>query len=138
MKVNKILLLFLLLVPAWLYAEECDEFSVSFMVDGDDQWNGMKPVDIYQQENEMNAAETEKKQGIALKDLIAPYADKRTLVIYACGGKSKSVEVAELLSVTQGNQDLLLVLSKKNFFKLVDADNKKPILKKVNQLKLMQ
>lgn len=141
MKINikNILFLLLLVMPPLLHADACDEFSVSFMVDGVDRWKGLSPVEIYQRESKNKASDSVKsdKQGVMLKDLIGSQAKQGTLIIYACGGKSKSFEVVDLLSDVTEKSGLFLTLSKKNFFKLVNANNSKPILKKVYQLKLV-
>lgn len=139
MNIKKILFLLLVISSSLLHAEECNEFAVSFMVDGVDKWKGLSTTEIVQRENEINASSSAKgnDKGIELKVLISPYAKKGTLIVYACGGKSKSFEVTDLLSGVSEKSDLFLTLSKKGFFKLVNANNSKPMLKKVYQLKLV-
>ena len=137
MKIKSVIFLFLLVMSPLLYAEACDEFSVSFVVDGVEKWKGLSPLEIHQQESGADASNSMDNKGVMLKDLVSPYTKQGTLIIYACGGKSKSFEVVDLLSGATEKSGFFLTLSRKNFFKLVNANNSKPILKKVYQLKLV-
>ena len=140
MKIMQLLLfLFSLLVSPLLYAEECNELAPSFMVNGVEKWRGLSVTEVYKQHNATNSLEHSKdsSKGVSLKSLISPYAKDGTLIVYACGGKSRSFEVADLLSGASEKPDYYLVMTKKKFFKLVDAQNSKPILKRVHLLKLL-
>lgn len=139
MNINKILFSLLLVSSTMLHAEECDEFIVSFMVHSVDKWKGLSTEEIYQRENKTQNSDIEKglAKGVSVKDLIKPYASEGALIVYACNGKSKTIEVRNLLSDAPEQSDYFLTLSKKKFFKLVDANSSKPVLKKVYNLRLI-
>ena len=140
MKINIKNMWFLLLIvmSPLLHAEACDEFSVAFMVEGTDRWEGMSPLDILQRESATStSSSTDKNSGVMLKDLVSPHAKQGTLIIYSCGGKNKNLEVADLLSGVAEKSGYFLTLSRKNFFKLVNTNNSKPVLKKIYRLKLV-
>ena len=140
MKIRQLLLLlFLLLASLLAHAQDCDEFSVSFMVNGVNKWKGLSTVEIHQREHktEFKAPGKGATEGLALKDLISPYAKQGVLFLYSCDGTNSSYEVANLLSDDSGDSNFLLILSKRNFFKLMKVGQRRSILKKVYQLKLV-
>lgn len=134
-----LLLLTLLLLSLSAQSQECDEFSVSFMVDGKNKWEGLSIEEIQKREPNMRFRIPGKNQteGLALKHLVNPYAKNGTLIVYACDGGNESFEVAQLLSDNSDDSGYFLTLSKRNFFKLMKAGKPKPLLKKVYQLKLV-
>jgi hypothetical protein len=76
-----LLLLALLLASPLVHAEACDEFAVSFMVAGVDKWEGLSMIEIHQRENKAKISGFAKgeTEGLALKDLVSPYAQQGIL-----------------------------------------------------------
>ena len=125
-------LLLTLLLPLPSYAQSCDEFVPSFIVDGENLWHGLTPLNIYQREK------TRKNEtiGLPLKNLVEVHAKQGVLLIDACDGTSQSIDVAKIISAEKEGV-YMLTLSKKNFFKLVEAGSAKPLLKRIYRLKLV-
>jgi hypothetical protein len=140
MKIKSFLLLLpLLLASSLVNAQNCDGLTASFIVDGVDKWEGLSTVEIHKREpkTKFSAQGKNVAEGLALKDLLRPYAKQGTLLLSSCDGTNKSYDVENLLSDSNGDFNILLTLSTKNFFKLMKVGERKHILKKVNQLKLI-
>ena len=134
-----LLLLALLMASPLVRAEVCDGLSISFMIDEVNIWEGLSPLEIYDHEQKTRVKVPGKgvTKGLALKDLISPHAKQGTLFLYSCEGTNSGYEVANLLADGSGDENFILTLSKRNFFKLMKTSTRKPILKKVYQLKLV-
>ncbi|MFT5116035.1 MAG: hypothetical protein ACI9LO_001515 [Planctomycetota bacterium] len=140
MKIKPFLLLLpLLLATSLVHAQKCDGLSVAFIVDGVNKWEGLSSVEIQRREpkTEFSVPGKNSLEGLTLKDLLSPYAKKGTLLLSSCDGSNTSYEVVNLLADGNADANIFLTLSKKNFFKLMKTDERKPILKKVFQLKLI-
>ena len=120
-----------------IQAEDCDEFSPAFEVNGVNKWQGLTIAEIVQQEGEIIPFGNKGQKAIALKRMIAPYAEQGTLIVFGCDGKSRSFDVSDLFTDASDKSDFVLTLSKKNFLKLTTTKTPKPILRKVYRLKLV-
>jgi hypothetical protein len=130
-------LLFASILAIELHAAQCDEFSPTFEVNGVNKWQGLTAEEIVLQEGEITSLGNKEHNAVALKRLVAPYAQQGTLIVFSCDGKSQSYEVIDLLADAPDKAGIVLTLSKKNFLKLTATKTPKPILKKVYRLRLI-
>lgn len=118
-------------------ARDCNIGAPSFQVDGKEQW-GKSAEEIFDKASKTPLAKGRKgsTEGIQLKSLLTPFTTKGTLAVYTCGKKTLNFEVKDLLSDDKTKSDYALILARKGFFKIVTEDGSKPVLKKINQIKL--
>ena len=121
-----------------LFADECNPYKPTFIVDGKDQWQGKAPDAIVKSIVNGISDKELYDYKLLLRELIKPYAKQGTLVLSVCNGKSKSYNVEDIMSKETEEADLSLMLARKNFFKLVSAKTSRPQLKKMATIKLIK